>query len=112
MSTLAPVGTGLGPAQVRYSDHGSAMLRTIKAVKGFASLHEAAEWAAEVAYMALPSAHSVDAGELPPDRPEGGPGQGEAQPPAPLPALLIHRHPIVHIHIDGGPCVFGEDCGR
>lgn len=64
------------------------------------------------AYMALPSAHSVDAGELPPERPEGGPGQGEAQPPAPGPALLIYRHPIVHIHIDGGPCVFGEDCGR
>ena len=88
--SLAPVDTGYGPAKLRLSDHGSHLLRTIKAAKGFASLNEAAEWAAEVAYMALPSADSVDTGKpcsVAPERPEGGPGQGTTRPPAPTNVL-------------------------
>lgn len=110
--SAATVDTSLGALRLRIDDTAAHQLRTIRAVTGDRTLSAAIHRVIFDAYMALPSAHSVDAGELPPDRPEGGPGQGEAQPPAPLPALLIHRHPIVHIHIDGGPCVFGEDCGR
>ena len=86
----------------------AGMVRTIAAVEGDENDTAAICRIIEAAYMALPSARSVDAGASQPERPEGGPGQGEAQPPAPT----IYRHPLVHVHHGHGRCVFGEECSR
>lgn len=89
----------------------AGMLRTIAAVEGDENDTAAICRIIEAAYMALPSAGSVDAGKpcsVAPERPEGGPGQGTTRPPAPT----IYRHPLAHIHHGTERCVFGEECGR
>ena len=104
----------------------AGMLRTIAAVEGDENDTAAICRIIEAAYMALPSADSVDAGKpcsVAPERPEGGPGQGEAQPPAPTneagPFPIYDKSEVIatprpHVHIGFLPkgCVFGEECGR
>lgn len=54
-------------------------------------------------------ATSVDGGVPSLGRPGVVAGQGVTRPPAPT---TFHR-PIPHVHLlDGGPCLFGDRCGR
>lgn len=113
-----------GPARVRFDDHSTAMLRTIKAARGFTTVTAAAQWAAEVAYMALQDAPEVEQGLRPPAPEDGREGSGE--PPASLPSVIslaeakrlhpsntgVFSHPMAHVHHGIGACVFGEECGR
>lgn len=100
------------------------MLRTIKAARGFTTVTAAAQWAAEVAYMALQDAPEVEQGLRPPAPEDGREGSGE--PPASLPSVIslaeakrlhpsntgVFSHPMAHVHHGIGACVFGEECGR
>ena len=101
----------------------AGMVRTIAAVEGDENDTAAICRIIEAAYMALPSARSVDAGASQPERPEGGPGQGEARPPAPTneaaPFPIYDKSEVIatprpHVHIGLLPkgCLFGEECGR
>ena len=113
-----------GPARVRFDDPSTAMLRTIQAVRGLPTLTVAAQWAAEVAYMALQDAPEVEQGLRPPAPEDGREGSGE--PPASLPSVLslpeakrlhpsntgVFSRPMAHVHHGIGACVFGEECGR
>lgn len=72
---MAPLDATLGALRLRIDDTAAHQLRTIRAVTGDRTLSAAIHRVIFDAYMALPSAHSVDAGELPPESPEGGPGQ-------------------------------------
>ena len=124
---MVPLDTSLGSLRTRLDGPRRAMLRTISAVEGHAeSENEALHRIVEDRYMALPSAHSVDAGKpcsVAPERPEDGPGRGEAQPPAPTieagPFPIYDKSEVIalprpHVHIGLLPkgCVFGEECGR
>ena len=59
-------------------------------------------------------ATTVDAGDSRPQRPVVETGQGTSRRPAPtiLQEVVIHHHPLVHVHLDGGSCVFGDRCGQ
>lgn len=49
-------------------------------------------------------ATTVDAGDSRPQRPDMETGQGTSRRPAPtIPP---------HVHLDGGPCVYGDRCGQ
>ena len=109
--SAAPVDTSLGSLRLRIDETAAHQLRTIRAVTGDPTLSASIHRVIFDAYMALPSAGSVDAGKpcsVAPERPEGGPGQGDSHSPAPT----IYRHPLAHIHHSTERCVFGEECGR
>ena len=106
--SAAPVDTSLGSLRLRIDETAAHQLRTIRAVTGDPTLSAAIHRVIFDAYMALPSAHSVETGTPCPESPEGGPGQGTTRPPAPT----IYRHPLAHIHRGTERCVFGEECGR
>lgn len=50
----------------------------------------------------------VDAGNMTPGSPGDGRGAGGV---AATPAPVSHAAPA-HVHLGGGPCVFGERCGQ
>lgn len=50
----------------------------------------------------------VDAGNMTPDSPGDGRGAGGV---AATPAPVSHAAPA-HVHLGGGPCVYGERCGQ
>ena len=105
---MSAIDTSLGSLRLRLDASHHAMLRDIRDHGGDESLSAALHRVVAERHAALFSARSVDAGASQPERPEGGPGQGEAQPPAPT----IYRHPLVHVHHGHGRCVFGEECSR
>ena len=88
---MAPLDATLGALRLRIDPTAAHQLRTIRAVTGDPTLSAAIHSVIFDAYMALPSAHSVDAGKpcsVAPERPEGGPGQGTTRPPAPTNVLV------------------------
>ena len=112
--SAATVDASLGSLRLRIDETAAHQLRTIRAVTGDTTLSAAIHRVIFDAYMALPSADSVDTGKpcsVAPERPEGGPGQGERTPPAPT-MYPLYRHPLAHIHHGTERCVFGEECGR